>query len=151
METSSSYPKAYLYRRLVNAKLFIDRHYHEQINLDNISGEACFSKYHFIRSFKNIYGKTPHQYLTTIRIEKACELLKKGKTVTDACYEVGFESLSSFTSLFREYCNQPPSGYRVSQQQIARLSKEKPFHFIPGCYTKRHGWIKKSNFQEAEI
>ena len=64
------YPKIYLVRRVVQAKLFIDEHYAERLDLDNISDEACFSKFHFIRLFRNIYGKTPHQYLTTVRIEK---------------------------------------------------------------------------------
>ena len=69
--TTEHYPKIYLYRRIVQAKLFIDKFYSEKIDLDNISDEAYFSKFHFIRLFKSIYGKTPHQYLTTVRIEKA--------------------------------------------------------------------------------
>ena len=74
--TTEQYPKVYLYRRIVQAKLFIDNNYAENIDLDNISDEAYFSKFHFIRLFKNIYGKTPHQYLIFVRIEKAIELLK---------------------------------------------------------------------------
>lgn len=53
-----TYPKLYLYRRLVQAKLSIDAHYAEAIDLDNIAGEAAFSKYHFIRLFGRIYGHT---------------------------------------------------------------------------------------------
>jgi AraC-like DNA-binding protein len=70
-----SYPKVYLYRRIVNAKLFIEQNYASAIALNDISDEAYFSKYHFIRLFKKIYGKTPHQYLTAIRIDKAKSLL----------------------------------------------------------------------------
>ena len=70
------YPKIYLYRRIVQAKLFIDEHFGNNIDLDNIADEAYFSKFHFIRLFKTIYNKTPHQYLTIVRIEKAKMLLK---------------------------------------------------------------------------
>jgi AraC-like DNA-binding protein len=133
----------------VKAKLFIDNNYAEQIDLDNISGEACFSKYHFIRLFKSIYGKTPHQYLIQVRIEKARELLNQIFSVSDICYKVGFDSVSSFTGLFKRTYSITPSAY----QQLCRLRREKikarPLHFIPNCFAEQNGWIKNSNFQEV--
>src|SRR3978361_1150681 len=95
------YPKIYLYKRIVQAKLFVDNHFAENLELDNIADEAYFSKYHFIRLFKKMYGRTPHQYLIAVRIEKAVILLKAGTPVTEVCYEVGFESRSSFGRLFK--------------------------------------------------
>src|SRR5699024_293335 len=89
--TTEQYPKIYLYRRIVQAKLYIDKFYFEKIDLDNISDEAYFSKFHFIRLFKSIYGKTPHQYLTTVRIEKAQQHLQLNKSVKDVCFLVGFD------------------------------------------------------------
>ena len=50
-------PKIYLYRRIVQAKLFIDSNFAENIDAREIAGEACYSKFHFIRTFKSIYGK----------------------------------------------------------------------------------------------
>jgi AraC-like DNA-binding protein len=81
--TKETYPKVYLYRRIVQAKLFIDTNNADTIDLDNIADEAYFSKFHFIRQFKKIYGKTPHQYLTVVRIEKAMELLRTNIPVTE--------------------------------------------------------------------
>ena len=52
--SEAGYPKVYLYQRIVKAKLFIDAHYSKTIDLDNISDEAYFSKFHFIRTFKKI-------------------------------------------------------------------------------------------------
>lgn len=78
------YPKFYLYNRIVKAKLFIDRNYNNKINLHNIAQEGYFSKFHFIRLFKLIYGDTPHRYMTRVRIENAKDLLKKGINISDA-------------------------------------------------------------------
>jgi AraC-like DNA-binding protein len=64
------YSKAYLYMRIVQAKLFIDKYFAGAINLNDITSEAFFSKYHFIRAFKNIYGLTPHQYLQKFVLKK---------------------------------------------------------------------------------
>src|SRR5437773_5051678 len=72
-----AYPRQYLYRRIVKAKVFIDAQFSSAIDLDNIADEACFSKFHFVRLFKSIYGKTPHQYLTGIRVDRASEMLAK--------------------------------------------------------------------------
>ena len=83
--TLDPYPKIYLYRRLVQAKLFIDDHYAEAIDIDNMADEATFSKFHFIRLFKTTYGKSPHQYLTSVRIENAKLLLQTDITVTETC------------------------------------------------------------------
>jgi AraC-like DNA-binding protein len=133
----------------VQAKLFIDRHYTENIDLAEIADEAYFSKFHFIRLFKSIYGKTPHQYLTSVRINKAILLLQKGTAVTDACFAVGFDSLSSFTGLFKRYTCLSPSAYRqqylIRQEQI----KNNPLQFIPNCFAEQKGWIQKSNFGEV--
>ncbi|HEX9513567.1 MAG TPA: AraC family transcriptional regulator [Puia sp.] len=141
--TDEQYPKIYFYRRLVQAKLFIDTHYADKIDLDNIADEAYFSKFHFIREFKSIYRKTPHQYLIFVRIEKAMELLKTGIPVSEVCYSVGFESLSSFSGLFKRIVGMTPSFYIVQHQQIKAQMVKSPLTFIPGCFAEKNGWIKK--------
>ncbi|MEO6550455.1 MAG: AraC family transcriptional regulator [Ferruginibacter sp.] len=146
---TETYPKIYLYRRIVQAKIFIDNNYASNIDIDNISDEAYFSKYHFIRLFKKIYGKTPHQYLTVVRIEKAKNLLKIGTSVSDTCFSVGFESLSSFSGLFKRVVGLAPSMFMVQQQMIKIQISENPLQFVPGCFAYQHGWTKNSNFKEA--
>ncbi len=54
---AENYPKIYLYKRVVQAKLFIDNRFGDDIDLNNIADEAYLSKFHFIRLFKIIYGK----------------------------------------------------------------------------------------------
>ena len=134
MEKKEQYPRIYLYRRIVQAKMFIDSHYHQIINLNNIADEAFFSKFHFIRLFKATYGKTPHQYLISVRIENARLLLKKGNSVTEVCYAVGFDSASSFSTLFKKITTYSPSIYQQIELKRKREMVQTPLKFIPNCF-----------------
>jgi AraC-like DNA-binding protein len=133
-----SYPKIYLYRRIVQSKLFIDKYYSGKIHLERIAGEAYFSKFHFIRLFKKIYGKTPHQYLSSVRMERSKELLREGTPVTETCFAVGFESVASFTTLFKRTVGQTPSTYQARQHQLDEEIHTKPLHHIPFCFAERY-------------
>jgi AraC-like DNA-binding protein len=146
MMINEQYPKLYFYRRLVQAKLFIDARYADKIDLSNIADEAYFSKFHFIREFKSVYRKTPHQYLIFVRIEKAMELLKTGIAVSEVCYAVGFESLSSFSGLFKRMVGKTPSEYLVQHKKMKAQMAKAPLTFIPGCFAERNGWLKKEQF-----
>jgi len=127
-------PKLDLYRRIVQAKLFIDGNYAARIDVGEIADEACYSKFHFLRTFKSVYGRTPHQYLTHVRIERAKELLEQEVSVTEVCFAVGFDSLGSFTSLFKRRAGATPSEYqRQMLERKAEISKE-PLRFIPACF-----------------
>ncbi len=143
-----TYPAFYIYSRIVKAKLFIDNNYHTNLNLDNIAGEVYFSKFHFIRLFKSIYGNTPHRYLTQVRIENAKTFLQRDFTISDTCFKIGFDSISSFCGLFKKSERKTPSEYqrlyRLRQENI----KKKPLNFIPNCFAEHKGWSKNSNFQE---
>ena len=140
-----------MYRRIVQAKLFIDSRYEDKIDLDNISEEAYFSKFHFIRLFKTIYGKTPHQYLTSVRIEKALQLLRAGKPVSEVCFSVGFDSLTSFSGLFKRIVGVSPSTYLTNQQKLKSQINRMPRAFVPGCYAHQNGWFENSNFEEVTL
>lgn len=147
---SDQYPKVYLYRRIVQAKLFIDNNYADYIDLDNISDEACFSKFHFIRLFKQIYGKTPHQYLISTRLYNSKLLLKRGLSVSAVCVSVGFESLSSFSNLFKNTFGETPSVFQSNQKARKIEMNANPLKFIPGCIASMNGWAENSNFQEPD-
>jgi AraC-like DNA-binding protein len=107
--TNELYPREDLVERIIGAKQFIDRHYTDNLDLDVICKKACVSKYHFIRLFKNIYGCTPHQYLIEVRIKKAKELIRSGMTVRGACFAVGYDSVTSFSTLFKRMTGSAPS------------------------------------------
>lgn len=146
MPEEHHYPKVYLYRRLLQAKLFIDGHYYEAINLGNIADEAYFSKFHFVRIFKKIYRRTPHQYLVYVRMEKAKQLLQTSIPVANVCYACGFESVGSFTSLFKKTTGNKPGEYRKQQLALNADKKLAPLKYIPACFAGKNGWAELSNF-----
>jgi len=137
-----SYPKQYLYRRVIRAKLFIDENFASDLDLSNVADEACFSKFHFIRLFKTSYGKTPHQYLTDVRIRRAKELLVDGIPVKAACFSVGFDSISSFTGLFLRRVGQTPAAFQRNMEARREEIRDRPLKFIPNCFVEKRGWAK---------
>ena len=116
--------------RLARARDFIDHCYDHPLSLDQISEKACFSRYHFLRLFRQAFNKTPHQYLIERRIAKAKELLGDDELrVTDVCFEVGFQSLGSFSTLFHKTVGQAPLTYRERVQAKRQ---------VPGCFLVMH-------------
>ncbi|NNE25855.1 MAG: helix-turn-helix transcriptional regulator [Saprospiraceae bacterium] len=95
---------------------FIENNYQDNLNLDSLSNNHFVSKHHLLRLFKKYYGITPRQYLTDIRIEKSKEKLKNGMSVTQTCFAVGFESLGSFSSLFKAKTGIAPSAFQKKKQ-----------------------------------
>ena len=124
-----------IYQRIVAAKVYMDDNYHEPIDLQEISQQAFLSRFHFHRLFTRIYRKTPHQYLTLLRLQCAKALLEKeGISVTEVCNSVGFESLGSFSTLFRKQHGYAPQYYRNIAYLKKKLAKEQPKSFIPHCF-----------------
>jgi AraC-like DNA-binding protein len=121
--------------RLNRARAFIDLCYELPLNLDEISSHACFSRYHFLRLFRRAFNKTPHQYLVERRIERAKELLSENDLrVTDVCFEVGFQSLGSFSSLFHKSVGHPPITFREKSRETQAAKRQ-----IPGCFLVMYG------------
>lgn len=118
---------------LRRARDLADRHYAEPLDLDVLAAAAGVSKYHFLRCFAAVYGKTPARYLTERRIERAQDLLRATNlTVTEICMLVGFASLGSFSARFTDLVGMTPSAYQ------AKFAAEGT-PMIPGCYVFMHG------------
>lgn len=98
--------------RVIGTRHYIDRNFDKALNLDELSGTAFTSKFHLLRLFKRYYGQTPMQYLIDKRLERSKELLSMGETITCTCFEVGFESPSSFCSLFKAKFGQTPTAFQ---------------------------------------
>jgi AraC-like DNA-binding protein len=106
-----------LYRRLHRAKEFIAASFDEPVTIDEMAKVACLSTNHFLRTFQQAFHQTPHQFLTAKRLERAQNLLlRTDLSVTDICLSVGFESLGSFSSLFRRKLGVPPDKFRRAKK-----------------------------------
>ncbi len=124
---------ASLLPHLRNARDLADRQYGSPLDLDALADAAHVSKYHFARCFTETYGESPMRYLTRRRIERAQDLLRSANlNVTEVCMMVGFTSLGSFSSRFRELVGESPTQYRD------RWAAQGGPH-IPGCFLFMRG------------
>ncbi|QGV82408.1 AraC family transcriptional regulator [Streptomyces ficellus] len=91
----------------------IDREYAQPLNVEALARGVHMSAGHLSREFRQAYGESPYSYLMTRRIERAMALLRRGDlSVTDVCFEVGCQSLGTFSTRFTELVGMPPSTYR---------------------------------------
>jgi AraC-like DNA-binding protein len=128
---------------LRRARDHADRHFAEPLDLQQLAAVAALSKYHFHRLFTATYGVTPAEYVSRRRIERAQDLLRSTNlTVTEACFAVGFNSLGSFSSRFRELVGETPSQF---QQRYAGQSVR-----IPGCYVFMWGLAERRTASEEK-
>lgn len=105
--------RAELYRRLHRARDYALARYDTPVRLDDLARVAALSPNHLLRSFKLAFGQTPHQFLVDVRLERARHLLQHtDQPITDIGLAVGFESLGSFSWLFRRRHGCSPSAYR---------------------------------------
>jgi len=112
-----------LYQRLSMAKKWVETNYSESVSLEQMADVAMLNSEHFLRVFKKAFDTTPRQFLIALRLKKACDLLKKSnKSVSEICHLVGFESLSSFSTLFKQRMGVTPGSYRKSCHSNSQFS-----------------------------
>ncbi len=106
-----------LYRRLYLAKDYAYALFDTPITLEDMAHVACLSPNHFLRMFKQVFHQTPYQYIINRRLEYAQKLLlQTDRSITDICFAVGFESLGSFSWLFRRRIGISPTSYRLQKR-----------------------------------
>ena len=102
-----------LNRRMLRARDAMDRAYAEPLDVKTVAAVAHVSEAHFIRTFRAVFGETPHRYLQRRRVERSMFLLREtDRSVTDICLDVGFTSLGTFSRTFRDVVGETPSSYR---------------------------------------
>ena len=123
-----------VFLRLQRAREFMYDCYPQPLELEEMARVACMSPFHFLRMFQQAFGETPYRYLTRRRIDRARELLSlTSRSVTDVCFDVGYQSLGSFSTLFRRVTGNSPLSYRTRIVTPRRL-------VIPCCFTRMWGY-----------
>ena len=114
-------------RRLLRARDAMDRSYAEPLDVRAVAAVAHISESHFIRSFRGVFGETPHRYLQRRRVERSMFLLRDtDRSVTDICFDVGFTSRGTFSRTFRDIVGESPSDYHLGHEPMA----------APNCFQK---------------
>lgn len=107
---------------------FIDRNLSGSLTVRRLGRVCGLSEFHFIRAFRAATGQTPHQYVRARRIDRARELLVTTPLpVTEICEAVGFQSLGSFSAVFRRLTGESPSAYRARRRRTP---------YIPACFIR---------------
>jgi AraC-like DNA-binding protein len=122
-------------RHMLRARDAIDRDYAKPLDIPTLAEIAHVSEAHFIRVFKQTFGETPHRYLQRRRVERAMFLLREtDRSVTEICFDVGFNSLGTFSRTFTDIVGDPPTTYRWRATDLSR---------VPGCFTR--AWTRPSS------
>ena len=118
-------------RALRRSREFLADRFASEVLLAEAAAEAGYSAFHYQRLFQEAYGESPAEFVRKLRLERAERLLCQfGVSVSDACFEVGYRSVGTFSARFTREFGQPPSEYRrvFASPQIWALKA------IPACF-----------------
>lgn len=138
------------FRKLCHARDLLRIVSEDALTIESIATTVGLSRAHFIRQFEALFGRTPHQYRIEARLDLARQLLARGdRTVTDVCFDVGFSSLGSFSTLFARRVGEPPSSYRRRFRAVHVNSSAAEHIVKPGCLMLMGQLPPNWSFREA--
>ena len=128
------------FARLCRSRDYLAASFDHPVRLSDAASHACLSPFHYHRMFVRAFGETPHDFLTRRRIDRAKQMLARDECpVTEICLAVGYESLGSFSSLFRSQVGSSPSAWRQSLRRVFPMPRVAPYRFIPACFLASFG------------
>jgi AraC-like DNA-binding protein len=126
--------------KLCRARDLVRDCFHLELTLQDLCLEAELSPWHLLRAFRAAFGETPHEFLTRLRIERAKELLTvTSRQVTEICFDVGFNSLGSFSTLFHRQVQQSPVAFRRAIRPFITVPGKHPWVYVPVCFCQHFG------------
>lgn len=111
--------------------------YQSRLLLQQAASEACLSEFHFHRLFRAAFGERPHDFLTRLRMDRARQMLASRSTVTEVCFEIGYESLGSFSSKFSAQFGRSPAAFQREMRRIFGYSAPWRVLMVPHCFLQR--------------
>lgn len=101
------------YDLLLETLDYIDRHYMEDISIEDLIRIGNMSESHYRRKFKEYFNTSPAEYINLVRIDHACELLAKtDEKIEDIAIKTGFQTTGSFTRNFKKLVGELPKDWR---------------------------------------
>ena len=89
---------------------YIELHFTEDLDIDELADQFYISRYHMMRLFKKETGQSIYEYLTEQRLFFARDLIRQGVSATESCFRAGFGSYSSFTRAYGKRFGMTPTG-----------------------------------------
>ena len=133
-------PSSHTLRKLCQVRDLMRECLDEPLTLADLSLEADLSAWHLLRTFREAFGETPHAFLTRMRLQRARDLLTVScRPVTEICFDVGFTSLGSFSTLFRKEVGMSPVEYRRLVRGWVTVPGRHPWAFVPFCFASHFG------------
>ena len=130
-------------RDLLRAKDLVDSRYFDPLEVADLARASGFSRAHFSREFRRTFGESPHAYLLTRRMERAAALLRNTDySVARICFDVGLQSVGSFTTSFTRTYGVSPIAYRATFPPAADYAR------IPTCMRRAFGRPRHRTFRE---
>jgi AraC-like DNA-binding protein len=130
-------------RHLLRARDLADARYAEPLEVDDLARAAGLSRAHFSREFRRAFGVSPHAYLLTRRLERAAALLRNtDRSVAEVCFDVGLQSVGSFTTSFKRAYGKTPTTYRAGFPPASAHA------VVPACIVRAYGRPQHRTFRE---
>ena len=121
---------------LLRARDYLAASFNERISLTEAAAHAGLSPFYFQRLFAEAFNETPHEFVTRLRIDHAKKLLLAGNhSVTDICFDAGYESLGSFSTRFHSLTGLSPAAFRRESRRVFGTSgRNWPLYYMPACF-----------------
>ena len=112
LSSSKLSTKKEILKRLLTGKDFIDSNFRNPIDIKQIAAQCCLSEFHFFRSFKEVFGTSPHNYILKRRLNEAKELLnEQNYSVGEIAHICGFADIHSFSKSFKKNIGISPTKF----------------------------------------
>ncbi len=105
--------------RLARVIEYMSCHFTEALTLDQLAAEACISKYHFARLFREQVGQSPHRYLAELRLEAAQQMLVSSDlSIAEIALECGYSTATHFSTSFARRFGMSPTSFRLTKNLL---------------------------------